>query len=173
MAHLPSSKAREGFADTINRVAFGKERVVLRRRGKEVAAVVSMEDLRLLEDLEDRIDLVDARAALAETKKKGAKSLDAIIKELGLEHSPMAYSILLAPPAERQLKALTALVQKRIAKRLKSIRENPRPHGVKKLAGEEDLYRIREGDYRIVYAIQDKKLIILVVKIGDRKEVYR
>jgi prevent-host-death family protein len=84
MAHLPSSKAREGFADTINRVAFGKERVVLRRRGKEVAAVVSMEDLRLLEDLEDRIDLIDARAALAETKKKGAKSLDAIIKDLGL-----------------------------------------------------------------------------------------
>lgn len=84
VAHLPSSKAREGFSETINRVAFGKERVVLRRRGKDVAAVVSMEDLRLLEDLEDRIDLVDARAALAETKKKGAKSLDAIIKELGL-----------------------------------------------------------------------------------------
>ena len=84
MAHLPASKAREGFADTINRVAFGKEWVVLRRRGKDVAAVVSMDDLRLLEDLEDRIDLVDARAALAETKKKGAKSLDAIIKELGL-----------------------------------------------------------------------------------------
>ena len=83
MAHLPSSKAREGFADTINRVAFGKERVVLRRRGKEVAAVVSMEDLRLLEGLENRIDLADARAALAETKKKGAKSLDAILKELG------------------------------------------------------------------------------------------
>jgi prevent-host-death family protein len=84
VAHLPSSKAREGFADTINRVAFGKERVVLRRRGKEVAAVVSMDDLRLLEDLEDRIDLADARAALAETKKKGARSLDAILKELGL-----------------------------------------------------------------------------------------
>lgn len=84
MAHLPSSKAREGFADTINRVAFGKQRVVLRRLGKEVAAVVPMEDLQLLEDLEDRIDLVDARAALAETKKKGAKSLDAVVKELGL-----------------------------------------------------------------------------------------
>lgn len=83
MAHLPASKAREGFSDTINRVAFGKERVVLRRRGKEVAAVVPMDDLRLLEDLEDRIDLADARAALAETKKKGAKSLDMILKELG------------------------------------------------------------------------------------------
>ncbi|ULA62803.1 MAG: Type II toxin-antitoxin system RelE/ParE family toxin [Nitrospira sp.] len=85
----------------------------------------------------------------------------------------MAYSILLAPPAERQLKALAEPAQKRIVKRLKSLRENPRPHGVKKLAGEEDLYRIREGDYRIVYTIQDKRLIVLVVKIGDRKEVYR
>jgi prevent-host-death family protein len=82
MAHLPASKAREGFSDTINRVAFGKERVVLRRRGKEVAAVVPMDDLRLLEALEDRMDLADARAALAETKRKGAKSLDAILKEL-------------------------------------------------------------------------------------------
>jgi prevent-host-death family protein len=84
MGHLPASKAREGFADTINRVAFGKERVVLRRRGKEVAAVVPIDDLRLLEDLEDRIDLIDARAALAETRKKGAKPLDAILKDLGL-----------------------------------------------------------------------------------------
>lgn len=85
----------------------------------------------------------------------------------------MAYSILLAPPAERQLKSLTDSVQKRIVKRLKSLRENPRPQGVKKLVGEEHLYRIREGDYRIIYTIQDKELIVLVVKIGDRKEVYR
>ena len=84
MGHLPFSKSREGFADTINRVAYGNERVVLRRRGKEVAAVVPIADLRLLEELEDRMDLVDARAALAETKKKGAKSLDGILKELGL-----------------------------------------------------------------------------------------
>lgn len=84
MAHLQASKAREGFADTINRVAFGKERVILRRRGKEVAAVVPIADLRLLEDLEDRIDLADARAALAETKKRGAKPLNVILKDLGL-----------------------------------------------------------------------------------------
>ncbi len=84
MAHMPTSKAREGFADTINRVAFGRERVILRRRGKEIAAVVPIADLRLLEDLEDRIDLADARLALAETKKKGAKPLDVILKEIGL-----------------------------------------------------------------------------------------
>jgi mRNA interferase RelE/StbE len=85
----------------------------------------------------------------------------------------MTYSILLAPPAERQLKSLTDSVQKRIVKRLKSLRENPRPQGVKKLAGEEDLYRIRDGDCRIIYTIQDKELIVLVVKIGNRKDVYR
>lgn len=84
MAHLPASKAREGFADTINRAAYGKERVVVRRRGKDIAAVVPIDDLHLLEELEDRIDLADARAALAETKKKGTKSLDAILKDLGL-----------------------------------------------------------------------------------------
>jgi mRNA interferase RelE/StbE len=85
----------------------------------------------------------------------------------------MAYSILLAPPAERQLKALTEPIQKRIVKRLRTLKENPRPQGVTKLAGEDDLYRIREGDYRIVYTIRDKALIILVVKIGDRTEIYR
>lgn len=85
----------------------------------------------------------------------------------------MAYSVLLAPPAERQLKALAEATQKRIITRLKTLQYNPRPQGIKKLAGEDDLYRVREGSYRIIYTIQDKELIVLVVKIGDRKEVYR
>jgi hypothetical protein len=77
-------KEREGFADAINRAAFGNERVLLRRRGRAVAAVVPLDDLRLLEALEDRIDLVDARAALAQANKHGAQPLDVILKELGL-----------------------------------------------------------------------------------------
>jgi mRNA interferase RelE/StbE len=85
----------------------------------------------------------------------------------------MAYSILLAPPAERQLRSFAQAIQKRLVKRMKSLQHDPRPPGVKKLSGEDDLYRIREGDYRIIYAIQDKELIVLVVKIRDRKEVYR
>lgn len=85
----------------------------------------------------------------------------------------MAYSVLLAPSAERQLKALAEATQKRIVKRLKTLQQSPRPQGVKKLSGEDALYRIREGTYRIIYTIQDKELIVLVVKIGDRKEVYR
>jgi mRNA interferase RelE/StbE len=85
----------------------------------------------------------------------------------------MAYSILLAPPAERQFKAFSQAVQKRLVKRLKGLQANPRPQGVKKLAGGDDLYRLREGNYRIIYTIRDKELIVLVLKIGDRKEVYR
>ena len=68
----------------------------------------------------------------------------------------MAYSVLLASSAERQLKALAESTRKRIVKRLKTFQHNPRPQGVKKLSGKDDLYRIREGNYRIIYTIQDK-----------------
>ena len=85
----------------------------------------------------------------------------------------MAYTVLLAPPAERQLKSFATPVQKRLVKRLKTLRDDPRPQGVKKLVGEDNLYRNREGDYRIIYTIEDKKLVVLVVKIGDRKAIYR
>ncbi len=83
MGNPEGKKEQEGFADAINRAAFGKERVLLRRRGRAVAAVVPIEDLRLLEALEDRIDLVDARAALAEIENHGTQSLNAILKQLG------------------------------------------------------------------------------------------
>src|SRR5437867_2538427 len=66
MPTLDATKARDEFADTINRAAYGKERVILTRRGRELAAVVPIEDVRLLEELEGRLDLQDARAALAE-----------------------------------------------------------------------------------------------------------
>ncbi|MBS0150419.1 MAG: type II toxin-antitoxin system RelE/ParE family toxin [Nitrospira sp.] len=85
----------------------------------------------------------------------------------------MAYSVLLASSAERQLKAFAEATQKRIVKRLKTLQHNPRPQGVKKLSGEDDLYRIREGTYQIIYTIHNKELIVLVVKIADRKEVCR
>ena len=84
MGNQKGNKEREGFADANNRAAFGNERVLLRRRGRAVAAVIPIDDLRLLEALEDRVDLVDARAALAQANKKGAQSFDAMLKDLGL-----------------------------------------------------------------------------------------
>ena len=79
-----TSAARDNFADTINRVSYGRERIVIRRRGKEVAAVVPIEDLRLLEELEDRMDLTDAKAALKEAGQKGSIPWARIKKDLGI-----------------------------------------------------------------------------------------
>jgi len=77
-------KARGQLSTVINRAAFGKERVVLTRRGKEIVAVVPIEDLRFLEELENRIDLDEARAALTEAKRKGTISWERIKADLGL-----------------------------------------------------------------------------------------
>lgn len=78
---LKVSEARQRFADMVNRAAYGGERVVVRRRNREVAAVVPIEDLRLLEQLEDRLDLDHARAAL---KERGAVSWNKLKAKLGL-----------------------------------------------------------------------------------------
>ena len=63
--------------------------------------------------------------------------------------------------------------QLRIRDRIDALAANPRPADCKKLQGEDGLYRIRSGDHRVVYAIRDKQLLVLVVRIGDRKDVYR
>ena len=81
---ISTVKAREQLSTVINRAAFGKERIVLTRRGKEVAAVVPIEDVKLLEKLEDSVDLDEARAALAEAKSKGTIPWEKIKADLGL-----------------------------------------------------------------------------------------
>ncbi len=84
MTRLTTSEARTDFSSTLNRVAFGKDRVVLHRRGKDVAAIVPVEDLRLLEELEARVDLEAARAVLKEVGRKGTIPWEKIKKDLGL-----------------------------------------------------------------------------------------
>lgn len=84
MGQVNTVNARAQFSEIINRAAFGKERVTLTRRGKEIVAVVPMEDVKLLEALEDKIDLEEARAALTEAKKKGTISWEKIKKDLGI-----------------------------------------------------------------------------------------
>ncbi len=85
----------------------------------------------------------------------------------------MFYSIEFAPSAEKDFFKLEKSVQRQLKPKIDELEKNPRPYGVEKLAGEENLYRIRSGNYRIVYQIQDRKLLVLLVKIGHRKEVYR
>lgn len=66
MASVSTSKVRDGLSDAINRVAYGGERILLERRGKPIAAIVSVEDVELLERLEDKIDVEAAKKALKE-----------------------------------------------------------------------------------------------------------
>lgn len=84
MGQVNTVEARAQFSEIINRAAFGKERVTLTRRGKEIVAVVPIEDVKLLEALEDKIDLEEARESLAGSKKKGTVPWEKIKKELGI-----------------------------------------------------------------------------------------
>jgi prevent-host-death family protein len=84
MPKMGTSEARENFTDLINRAAYGGERTVIRRRGKGMAAIVPIEDLKVLEELEDAFDRVAARKALAEVKKHGTIPWETVKARLGL-----------------------------------------------------------------------------------------
>lgn len=85
----------------------------------------------------------------------------------------MRYTITLTPRAAKELRALARSDQERLARRIEGLALNPRPYGVRKLAGENNLYRIRIGDFRVVYAIEDRRLVVMVIRIGHRREVAR
>ena len=85
----------------------------------------------------------------------------------------MKYTISIERSAQKQFERLHKDVQSRVDKKILDLADNPRPQGVEKLSGVDHLYRVRVGDYRIIYQIRDKELIVLVVKIGHRREVYR
>jgi len=83
-----------------------------------------------------------------------------------------SYSLVINKSAERELRALQKTDLRRITERIRGLAQNPRPPGNEKLSGQ-DRYRIRQGDYRILYAVDDERRTIQVVKIGHRREVYR
>ena len=79
---ITTAEARKNFADIVNKVAYGKEPIVLTRRGQEVAALVSIDELELLQQIEDYIDIEDAKKALAEPADSIAA--EDVWKQLGL-----------------------------------------------------------------------------------------
>jgi mRNA interferase RelE/StbE len=85
----------------------------------------------------------------------------------------MAYAVEVAPAARRQVKKLGKGFQKRIIAAIEALEENPRPKEARRLSAAREIYRMREGDYRIIYEIRDDALLVLVVKVGHRREVYR
>jgi len=85
----------------------------------------------------------------------------------------LAYRIEFTPKAQRDFKALDGSIRGRIARRIDSLAENPFPSGIKKIEGEDELYRLRVGDYRVLYQVQGKVLLVLIVGMGHRRDVYR
>ena len=86
----------------------------------------------------------------------------------------MSYRVVVTPaPAKFLEKLRDESLKRRIVKVLRSLEAEARPPGCVKLKGAQDLHRIRVGDFRVIYQIQDAVLIILVVEIGHRREIYR
>lgn len=84
MTTVDTVRARNAFSDVVNRAAYGKERIILTRRGRALAAIVPLEDVELLREIEDRMDLEEARAALEEVKREGAIPWEKVKADLGL-----------------------------------------------------------------------------------------
>ncbi len=85
----------------------------------------------------------------------------------------MAYRVEIDAKAAREIRAVPRQDQQRITLRIQALAGNPRPPGCVKLAGGSNLWRIRVGVYRIIYQIQDSRLVIVVVRVGHRRDVYR
>jgi len=82
-----------------------------------------------------------------------------------------SYNIEIKKSATKEIEKLPKAMLKKVVDKIQSLANTPRPAGCKKLTADEK-YRVRVGDYRILYSIEDKKLVIYVVKVGHRKKVY-
>ncbi|QMS90723.1 type II toxin-antitoxin system RelE/ParE family toxin [Nostoc edaphicum CCNP1411] len=85
----------------------------------------------------------------------------------------MSYEVKFSRGAKKQFRKLPIDVQQRIQTKINDLAIEPRPNGVKKLQGDDNSYRVRVGDYRVVYEIGDDVLIVTVIKVGHRSEIYK
>jgi len=83
-----------------------------------------------------------------------------------------SYRLLIKPSAAREIEALPGRDRPRIVARISSLGRDPRPPGCEKLSGREQ-FRLRQGDYRILYEIEDLDLVVVVIRVGHRRDVYR
>ncbi len=85
----------------------------------------------------------------------------------------MAYAVECTTAARRQFRKVPRPVRAMVKPEIDALTSDPRPHGVEKMSGEENAYRVRVGDYRIIYEIHDAVLIVVVVRVGHRPEAYQ
>lgn len=84
----------------------------------------------------------------------------------------MRYTITYRATVKKELRKVTPVIKKALVKRILLLADNPRPVGSKKLQGTKNIYRIRQGDYRVVYEIYDAIVVVEVIKVGHRKDIY-
>ncbi len=83
-----------------------------------------------------------------------------------------SYNVFVKKSAEKELRQIPARDLAKIVEKIKHLTQNPRPHGAEKMEGE-NRYRIRQGDWRFIYSIDDVAKVVTVVKVGNRREIYR
>jgi mRNA interferase RelE/StbE len=83
------------------------------------------------------------------------------------------YTVLILPAAERDLESVADTIRARMRTAILDLAENPRPPGVLKMEGHQNQYRIRVGNHRIVYEIRDRQLVVSVVAVADRAQIYK
>jgi mRNA interferase RelE/StbE len=83
------------------------------------------------------------------------------------------YELRFKPSVAKDLRGIPKTDVRRVLSRIQALRDDPRAPGCEKLAGGDELYRVRQGTYRIVYAIHDEQVVVEVIRVGHRREVYR
>ena len=83
-----------------------------------------------------------------------------------------SYRLLIKPSAAKELEALPRKDRQRIVTKIRKLSDEPRPSGCERLTGQ-DLYRVRQGNYRVLYSVQDADSVVVIIMIGHRREVYR
>ena len=83
------------------------------------------------------------------------------------------YEIEISRTAEKQLRRLPRADQVRVVRTIRVLADDPLPKGARKLSGYDDVFRVRTGQYRILYSVSERKLVIVVLKVGHRRDVYR
>ena len=85
-----------------------------------------------------------------------------------------SYKLVIKRSAAKEIESIgQKKIRQRVVDRIQALAENPRPHGCEKLSGKHSRYRIRQGPFRILYEIKDEELIVCVVKVADRRDVYK
>ena len=85
----------------------------------------------------------------------------------------MSYGVIILRDAQKSLDKMDAELRVRMIRAMRLLEDDPRHPGAIKMTGAEDLYRVRVGDWRMVYAIRNRELVVIVIRIGHRREVYR